>query len=156
MPEYNIGTVKRVNTEKNYSLFECPDSGHNDDIYVPKHIVSPLWLAEGDSVLFDFHINEKGKPHVSAPVWKLVGRRPADQTIGILDYVGVLRRNVKGNGFVECDEVTNKYGGDVFVHANIMEELDLEVDDTLRFNIHVSASGKPQLSAPIWKCFEKA
>jgi len=157
VPDYSIGTVKRVNVEKDFSLFECPESGHRDDIYVPKHIVSPEWLAEGDLVLFDFHINDKGKPHVSAPVWKMVGRREQnDQTIGILDFQGVLRRNVNGNGFVECSEVKDKFGADVFVHGNIMAACDLELDDTLRFNIHVSAAGKPQLSAPCWKCFEKA
>jgi len=47
-------------------------------------------------------------------------------------------------GFIECEEVKNEYGNDVFVHGRNFENLTLSVGMCLQFEVAVSAKGQPQ------------
>lgn len=137
---------------KGFSLIECPESGHEHDIYVPKSAVNPALLDIGDEILFAFHINDRGKPQVSVPVWKLEGRLP-EQTASLPDYEGVVRNVHNGDGFVKCSEINEQFdGADAYAHKRVMASCGLLVGDTLRFMIHVNSAGRPQVSAPCWKC----
>eukprot|EP00928_Gymnodinium_smaydae_P075883 TRINITY_DN588_c1_g1_i1.p1 TRINITY_DN588_c1_g1~~TRINITY_DN588_c1_g1_i1.p1 ORF type:complete len:475 (+),score=36.48 TRINITY_DN588_c1_g1_i1:99-1523(+) len=150
--QYFVGTAKIVDNFKGYSLIECPEAGYRHDIYCPKYTVEPSFLEKGDQILFPIFTNKDGKPQASVPVWKLVGKFEG-QTAGALRYEGTLRRIHNGNGFVECREIAEQFGGcDAFMHSRVIEACGVDIGDKIRFDLHISQSGQPQVSAPCWKC----
>merc|ERR1712232_1461025 len=96
-------------------LIQCNETGKRKDVYAHKSCVEPSYLQEGDYVGFNIHWNKLGDPQaqLDAPFWKLVGPPdrwpPKPPYFG--PYVGFIRKVLpNGCGFIECPEVTAKYG----------------------------------------------
>jgi len=47
-------------------------------------------------------------------------------------------------GFIECDEIKQEYGNDVFVHGRNFTHLQISVGQCLQFEVGVSSKGQPQ------------
>ena len=67
---------------------------------------------------------------------------------------GVYRGNFKsfnpkqGYGFIACQELSDQYNADVFVHKNVYQRVypPLNPNEAVEFQIHVNKEGKPQAS----------
>merc|ERR1719296_317844 len=60
-------------------------------------------------------------------------------------YVGVIKsfNTAKGIGFVECAEVTQQFGNDVFLHASQILNNE-EVGDVIQFTVQLGKLGQPR------------
>merc|ERR1719476_617888 len=60
-------------------------------------------------------------------------------------YVGVIKsfNTAKGIGFVDCPEITEKFGCDVFLHASQILN-DEEVGDVIQFTVQLGRLGQPR------------
>ncbi|CAJ1409209.1 unnamed protein product [Effrenium voratum] len=86
------------------------------------------------------------------PEWQMVGFCPKNKDPGFGEYVGQVKQILQnGCGFIECNEVKELYDQDAYVHSTVMEQCGLMPGDEVCFNVHVSAAGRPQVSAPCWK-----
>jgi hypothetical protein len=59
-------------------------------------------------------------------------------------YVGRISRKTGDNGFIKCPETEMLYGRDVYMWKSYFSECN--VGDWVRFNVHVSSKGLPQVS----------
>jgi len=126
----------------------CADSGFDGDVFVHRATASPELFRVGDVVAFTIHVNSQGKPQADT-LWRLAGHLKGEPSFGELE--GVLARVLEGgHGFLESDEIKDRYGRDVYVHRKVMEQCGLKKGDTVAFNVHVSEAGNPQASFPCW------
>jgi len=148
--EFLIGTIKIADPARGFSMISCPDSGFEADVYIHSAIASPENFAVRDVVAFTFHMNEKGQPRADV-VFRLSGFVPAGKTASFPPNMGTVTRVLgNGSGFIDCPEVSEVYGKDVFVHGSVVEQCGLKTGDVLAFDVHVSKDGNPQVSAPCW------
>merc|ERR1711964_820593 len=58
-------------------------------------------------------------------------------------FIGVVNRKVGESGFIECPELTESFGRDVYMWKTYFK--DAGVGDTVQFRIHVNDKGFPQV-----------
>jgi len=148
-----VGRVSETNTQRGRSMVRSPDWGDHQDVYVHKSVAEPGAISIGDIVAFQIHLNARGQPQASAPFWKQVGWRPKGKAVRFGKYQGLVARLlVHGSSFLDCTEVSECFGRDAYVHHAVMKQCDLVEGNLIAFDIHVSSSGNPQVSAPCWIC----
>jgi len=134
-------------------MVHCPGWGRRQEVYVHKSVAEPSALEEGDLVAFQIHVNKRGQPQASAPFWKKVGWSPRGKPVDFGKYQGLVARILpNGCAFLDCREISEAYQRDAYVHRVVMRQCDLIEGNFISFNIHVSALGNPQVSAPCWIC----
>lgn len=150
-----IGKVQNVEPTKGFSFVECPDQSFGTNVFVHKTVLDPALLAKGDTLAFHVKYDEKDRPQAASPIWKMTGwRRDGADPHWCQNFGELVRMGSVGQGWVESPELKKKFGGkDVFVHSKVMESCGLAIGDYLAFDVHVSAAGDPQCSAPVWKRF---
>ena len=69
------------------------------------------------------------------------------------EYVGVVKEPFdSGSALVDCAAVREKSDGwDAYIGRSVMEQRQLVEGEQIAFNLHIAASGWPQVSAPCWK-----
>merc|ERR1719353_769850 len=58
-------------------------------------------------------------------------------------YIGQIARKAGDNGFVTCDETFAIYGRDVYMWKTYFAQC--QIGDWIKFNIHISEKGLPQV-----------
>lgn len=86
----------------------------------------------------------KGKVAGTGKAGKTGKGKEKGEEIPLGQYVGVVKSFNEKNayGFVECAEISQEYGGDVFLHAS--DKGNFVVGDTVMFTGLVNTMGKPQ------------
>jgi len=66
-------------------------------------------------------------------------------------YHGTLRyfNAEKNHGFIQCQEIMNEHGSEVYSFKNMLEEAQAGVGDEIAFFLHWSGKGQPQCSSPV-------
>jgi len=150
---FYVGRVNETSILKGRSMVRCPDWSDRQDVYVHKSVAEPGAISMGDVVAFQIHLNARGQPQASAPFWKQVGWRPRGKPVRFGKYQGLVARLLNhGSSFLDCKEVSESFGRDAYVHSAVMKQCELVEGNLIAFDIHVSSSGNPQVSAPCWIC----
>jgi len=154
MPKgFYLGWVTRTDQRKGTSMVQCPDWGGRQDVYVHRSVAEPSALEEGDTVAFQIHVNKRGQPQASAPFWKKVGWTPKGKPLCFGEHQGLIARILpNGCAFLDCKEIRDVYQRDAYIHQAVMKQCDLVEGNFIAFNVHISSSGNPQVSAPAWIC----
>jgi len=146
--EVFIGHIKMADAAKGFSLIACPATGFDADTYIHHMTAPPQAFAVDDVVAFKLHVSGKGRPQADS-VYKMVGFTRKEPSFG--KYFGILRQLLNtGNGFIECLEIKEEFGKDAFIHQTVVEQCGLTSGDNIAFDVHISSSGSPQVSAPCW------
>merc|ERR1740129_1012266 len=68
-----LGSVKSFNEAKNFGMVECEQATQiwGGDIYAFRDVLASCGAAVGDMIRFGIHINTRGQPQVSLPVFKV-------------------------------------------------------------------------------------
>jgi len=147
-----MGSVNSVNAARGFSTVVCPDSGFECDVYVHCSVVDPQLLVVDEVLAFRICVSAQGLPQAAAPIWKLRGWSGIDSPAWG-QYVGhVSELQAHGSAYVDCPEAVTAYGLPPLIHEGVMTACGLKVGDMIAFNVHVDASGRPQVPAPCWKC----
>eukprot|EP00747_Dinoflagellata_sp_TGD_P103279 gnl/TRDRNA2_/TRDRNA2_168912_c0_seq4.p1 gnl/TRDRNA2_/TRDRNA2_168912_c0~~gnl/TRDRNA2_/TRDRNA2_168912_c0_seq4.p1 ORF type:complete len:360 (+),score=50.51 gnl/TRDRNA2_/TRDRNA2_168912_c0_seq4:89-1168(+) len=128
---------------------------HNEtglQIFVPATAAQPEMIKETDLLAFKLRGDTGGIPVADVPVWKVVGNSPGVYgPFGFGDHEGFIKKILPdGTGFVEDAAVRQAYGCDAFCHASIMTQFGFRIGDVMRYSLHISPAGKPQVSSPCW------
>jgi len=148
---YCVGVIKQCDSSQGFAIIE---SSGFDIVYTPQSSECFESMSAGSTVLFRLDTKCKGRPRVSPPVWKLVGQLGDQKSHKgyAMDYQGMVKhRSSKGCGIIKCTKIWNRFGRDAYVHKRIMEWCELNPGEIVRFGIHISSRGTPQVSAPCWK-----
>jgi len=144
-----VGRVKITGDQ--YTMVECEDSGYECDIYAHRKTIKPGGLTKDDTVAFEIHESQQGKPQVSAPVWRHVGILDPEAPLEFGEYLGQVGK-VYGNATVKCPTVLENHGQSAQIHKDVLRRCELEEGDVIAFSVESSSSGVPWVSAPCWKC----
>jgi len=145
--DHYIGTVSSI--ANNHCRVTCPD--YEKGVYVHAKVGSSLVV--GETVAFKVHLNAKGQPAASAPIWKLMGKVFSGKPVQLGEHAGKVSKIVKdGSAFLESPQLAALHGAEVYAHASVVQKCGLSVGDVLAFSVHISQTGQPQVSAPCWKC----
>jgi len=148
----SIAILKKTIPEKGFSLLTCDPSDESNEIYIHKSVASPEALTACSAVAFRPHTNAKGQMQASAPVWLLNGTEVTDAPVSWGAYMGTIAElSTFGDGFVHCPEAKEEFLSEPFIFRKLMATCGLEEGDEVCFDVTLSASGKPQVGAPIWK-----
>merc|ERR1712032_380642 len=99
-------------------MIACPDSGYENDVYAHKSVVAPEMLELGDVLAFPLHVNARGMPQASSPIFKAVGRDHESEAAEFGQFLGQVDRILpNGNGFMKCPQVEAAFGTDAFIHS---------------------------------------
>jgi len=146
--DFLIGHIKHADAAKGCSFISCPDTGFDSDTYVHHMTAPPQAFALDDVVAFKLHVSGKGRPQADT-VYKMVGFTKKTPQFG--QRFGILRSLLNtGNGFIECNEIKDEFGKDAFIHQSVVDQCGLTEGDNIAFDVHISSSGSPQVSAPCW------
>mmetsp|Transcript_8523 Transcript_8523/g.20225 ORF Transcript_8523/g.20225 Transcript_8523/m.20225 type:complete len:630 (+) Transcript_8523:51-1940(+) len=86
------------------------------------------------------------------PDWEIAGYCQKGKDPGFGEFCGKVSKVLpNGCAFIECQEIKDLYDQDAYVHSSVMQQCNLRHDDEICFNVHVNATGRPQVSAPCWK-----
>jgi len=147
-----FGQVSMVNTQGQFAMVSCEDIDYDKDVYVHRTTADLDSLQVDDVVAFKLHVNKRGSPQASPPIWKLASRSSDVNRKNIGKYRGtVCKITNSGNAFVTCPELAGDSGRDVFVHETVARECCIVEGDEVSFCVHYGHAGLPQLSAPCWK-----
>lgn len=132
------GTVKMVDFEKGWGFIKCQELHdiYRCDMFVDKQHLEDGGFDVGDPVLFRLQIARTSKP-------KAIGlHHPVDEEGETL--AGKIKSFDRGNGFgfISCQEATEKYSRDVFLHQKQIKHY--QVGDNVRFKIRINEKGHPQ------------
>jgi len=147
-----VGRVQRIEWQKGFSMINCPEADSEAGVYCHKSVAETNKLNVGDVVAFNIHVNAKGQPQASAPLWKRGGWAAKGKAVEFGEFTGRVSRVLDSCGFVDCPELTEQYGKDAYIHGSVMNQCGIREDSVLSFSVHVSQSGSPQVSAPCWVC----
>lgn len=144
-----FGTISVVEHERGFSRLDCPDAPGDRGVYVHKNVADPSFLAVGETVGFRLHVNGKGQPAASAPLWKMAGDPPAGGEVYFGETLGrVGELDAKGNAVVEG--VVD--GSQVTAKAAVLRQCGLSTGDIIAFSAEEDKSGQFQLASPCWTC----
>merc|ERR1719473_1564248 len=65
--------------------------------------------------------------------------------------VGTVTHVDAQKAFIGCPMVKMQYGRDTYAHQRVVEAAQLQVGETVGFELHVNKQGMPQASSPIFK-----
>eukprot|EP00406_Dinophysis_acuminata_P072416 CAMPEP_0179242230 /NCGR_PEP_ID=MMETSP0797-20121207/16909_1 /TAXON_ID=47934 /ORGANISM="Dinophysis acuminata, Strain DAEP01" /LENGTH=172 /DNA_ID=CAMNT_0020949657 /DNA_START=29 /DNA_END=544 /DNA_ORIENTATION=- len=68
-----LGVLKEYNEAKGFGMIACEESHkmYGKDIYVYKDVLARTDAAVGDSFRFGIHVNQRGQPQASLPIYKV-------------------------------------------------------------------------------------
>lgn len=68
-----LGVVKEYNDQKGFGMIECHETQimWNVDVYAYKDVLAAANCGVGDTIRFGVHLNPRGQPQASLPVWKV-------------------------------------------------------------------------------------
>lgn len=148
------GQVKTFDEEKGYGFITCKEvfEEFNVDTFVhQKGLKGKTTLCAGDYVSFFIKRDDKNRPQATKvsicdpPVGGL-----DDDPLGFedkIDYHGSIKSFVstndnEGYGFITCEEVTDKYKRDAFVHRKQIKSF--KPGDAVMFSVRPNNLGHPQ------------
>eukprot|EP00397_Hematodinium_sp_SG-2012_P024727 GEMP01025773.1.p1 GENE.GEMP01025773.1~~GEMP01025773.1.p1 ORF type:complete len:507 (+),score=88.04 GEMP01025773.1:40-1521(+) len=127
------GIVKTLFRDKGFGFVSCTKvhSEYHRDVFLETEEIEGLQV--GLEVEFLLFLNEKGQP-----VGKIV------PPYGI--FTGILKvyNNLRGYGFVECEDATRIYGSDVFIHKREVDLYPTKIGDPIEFTIFLNMQNQPQ------------
>lgn len=70
-----------------------------------------------------------------------------------IKFVGVVQsfNEAKKFGMVVCEEAHAMWGQEIYAYQDVLKSADAGIGDTIRFGIHISTRGQPQVSLPVFK-----
>jgi len=148
-------SVLGVNQQEGLSVVHCSGESSEAHVHISSDVASTEALSAGDTAAFRFRVDAEGTTHAFAPVWKLCGRKheASQQPLQLGQFVGELKElSPDGAGFIDCAEITAMYQQDARIGALILSASDLEIRNSVSFNVQVNASGVPLVKHPCWKC----
>mmetsp|Transcript_39013 Transcript_39013/g.107432 ORF Transcript_39013/g.107432 Transcript_39013/m.107432 type:complete len:558 (-) Transcript_39013:103-1776(-) len=151
--ELTFGYVHKSFPDRGYSLVLTDPSNENNTIYVPHTVASPNILSEGQPVAFKVHMNQTGS-QAASPMWRLVGEVEEGSAVNWGEFHGQVRGPrllPNGSGFMQCQQVRDKYGLDAFISSDIASQCGLQPMDVVQFSLAINERGEPQVLAPMWK-----
>jgi len=147
-----FGTVKTAGRGKEFIFMDCPESGHDLDVFVHKAVIDPGSVEVGDTLAFTLHFTPDGKPQAAAPVWRLCGWLGEGEKIAFGEYVGTIEKlTAAGAGEVDCREATTKFGRRPTIYSTLMQSKGLDVGDVVAFDVRTGSKGHLQVAAPFWR-----
>lgn len=80
--------------------------------------------------------------------------RPDRIKVQHIKFIGVVKSfdPSKGFGLIASNEAHAIWNTDIYAFKSVLESADIQVEDVVRFGVHVNTRGQPQASLPIWKC----
>ncbi|CAD7947191.1 unnamed protein product [Amoebophrya sp. A120] len=161
------GVVKSYNTDKGYGFVDCSDvkSHFQRDTFLNKQEVENHGLKVGDEVTFTVRLCPKTNNPQAVILGKtaeLVAQAESKlQTVSPGPHTGLIKsfNESKGFGFLQCPDLFDHFGCDVFLHKNELIKLCkyLDIADTpmdqnlpslvgkqVQFMIVLNQRGKPQ------------
>eukprot|EP00930_Biecheleria_cincta_P033448 TRINITY_DN2317_c0_g1_i1.p1 TRINITY_DN2317_c0_g1~~TRINITY_DN2317_c0_g1_i1.p1 ORF type:complete len:668 (-),score=144.59 TRINITY_DN2317_c0_g1_i1:8-2011(-) len=136
------GVIKSYNPEKKSGFIDCPML--QQTVYVYQDVLqqtAPTPAGPGDRVAFFVHWSAKGQPQASRPLIKL--KEGAGSQDGSYALRGTFRmpKGGKDFGFIDCDEIKEFFGRDVFVKQELAS--GLQDADMVSFNCFLNREGLP-------------
>merc|ERR1719160_2326106 len=151
--EMYIGVLKNIVPSglSGFIVCERSQAEYQKDVYIHKNVMEVSRVGLGDQLAFKLHISQKtGIPQCSAPCWKLVGDTGTGQKPHFGPYTGLVQKVEDGTGFIQSQQVLQKFGKDAQIHGSVLQTCGIELHDSLAFDIHVGKGGQPQVTAPLW------
>jgi len=152
--DLTFGYVKVIMLERGFALAVTDPANESETIYVHNTVCNPGVLGEGQPVGFRVHMNSKGQPQASKPMFRLVGDVREGAPVKWGSYTGCVKGPKfmpNGSGFIACGPVRMQHRCDVFVPAELVEMCSLHPGDTVQFDIQMNSKGNPEAKSPMWK-----
>lgn len=134
------GILHCYNTERNAGRIYCKEifEEYGQDVYAFKSFLDECGAGVGDHIAFFLHLNSKGQPQGGSPPLRL-----STSVENNLALTGKFKNKneEKGHGFIECWETHEYFGRDVYVPANLCE--NLENGTVVAFNCILNREGMP-------------
>mmetsp|Transcript_87443 Transcript_87443/g.245458 ORF Transcript_87443/g.245458 Transcript_87443/m.245458 type:complete len:320 (-) Transcript_87443:95-1054(-) len=139
------GVFKSFNSDKGYGFFQCDSL--SKDVYVASSDFSggegPLPSDVGRLAEFDLTHDSMGRPQAKNA--SLAGGSTLLSSCPL--YVGSLKSMGEDYGFIECSEVFEQFGRDVYVPRRELNAIDWHLNQRLSFRLTLSAKDQPQAKA---------
>jgi len=116
---------------------------HGQDVYAFENVLQRGGAGPGDTIAFFLHWSARGQPQASSPLVRL-----AAGTEGTYACKGTFKPGndpAKGFGFIECQELKDLFGRDVYVAAQHAQ--GYEHGALVKFNAFVNREQKPNVQA---------
>jgi len=141
------GQVKTFNAKMGRGFIECEEvkEMYEKDIYVHGSVLQKAGANVGDMVEFTVHLNKEGLPQASSPL-KVIGS--GFETAAHQGRVKSFSEK-SGYGFVECPELFEQYGRDVFLPKEMAFTCKCMPGEEVVFNIDLNRDGMPVVNQ-IW------
>jgi cold shock CspA family protein len=140
---YQWGKVKSFNKEKKhgYIVVENLHRDYGMDVYAFEDVLQKAKAGPGDGVACFIHWSAKGQPQASMPMMRYSARE------GVFALKGTYKPGKEGqkHGFLENVEAKEFFGRDVYVRAELAEEL--QPGQVVAFNCFINKEGMPNVDA---------
>mmetsp|Transcript_40270 Transcript_40270/g.110820 ORF Transcript_40270/g.110820 Transcript_40270/m.110820 type:complete len:527 (-) Transcript_40270:5-1585(-) len=139
------GTIKRFDVEKHHGFIECPElmQQFGRDVFLSE--VQMGCFSVGSKVSFNVTFNKNGHPQAQdlqeVGHARMSQKRSATEMSFDSQYQGVVKKIdfEKGFGFIECQDLKEQFGRDVWVGS---EQLgNFGVGSPVAFSVHVNQHG---------------
>jgi cold shock CspA family protein len=152
--EFYCGIVKNFDQEKGWGHIQgqALQNLFGKDVFVSTKSLDGQIVEHGSQVLFQVQAGQKGPMAKSVKVLP-PGSFSADGFQGAT-YNGVIKhfQQDKGWGFITCEDVTNLFGKDLFLHKReVPQSLGrLPVaGEQVQFTVNVNSSGRPEAATVV-------
>ncbi|CAD7951295.1 unnamed protein product [Amoebophrya sp. A120] len=171
LKDIHIGVIGDFTPDGDHTIIhaaECNVSTDRSQIpqngmyFVPNYVLGKYELKRGTMIAFRIELSKEGHPLMQHAdfvkfgtgfgIWELTTPFRAEQDVIFGDYFGkIVNMSTAGNAFVETNVLKKEYKNDAYIHDKIMELCHLGLNNVICFRVHISGSGNPQVSAPVWR-----
>lgn len=140
-----VGKIKSFAALSGFGFIDCPElqSRFQSDVFLHKTQLEEAGLQTKDQgMMVSFSIDVRhGKPQARALKPTVEKAAPPQDT-----FIGRIKSfaNLKGYGFIACDQTYFIFKTDVFLHRNQATAETLRIGDMVSFTVEVNAQGRPQ------------
>lgn len=140
------GRIRQFNHARNrgYIMSAQAMLESGQEVYVWQDTLLQANAGVGDYVLFFLHWSVRGQPQASPPMLKLSG---GSRTMSHKGLFSLAKDESKGFGFINCPEIKEYFGRDVFVNKDLAA--GLLSGTTVCFNCFLNKDGFPTAEAVI-------
>jgi len=122
-------------------------------VYCFRTVLGPAGCLVNDCVGFKLHINKKGFPAASGPLWRLHGNDQPGVLQSFGDCVGTVIETLPDGGALICsEEASAKYGrNDVTAEKDFVDRAKIVAGDIIAFQVQQATDGTLEAVLPVWK-----
>lgn len=112
------------------------------EVYVYQDVLTQANAGVGDQVIFFVHWSIRGQPQASSPMLRISG---GEKGMALKGTFKPAKSEDKQFGFIDCPEIKEYFGRDVYVNKDIA--VTLIPGSTVSFNVFLNREGFPSAQA---------